>query len=158
MRCPARQPALRHLREGKTAHRSPSSGVAHPIEHTVPPDDRGDLLDHKHEQQRAASAQDDVMKLEEELELERLLIGHDCLEREDDDEVGDESSDDRVCRGQRGLALLILNEISRDLRKGDVGEQEVGEGGHGGRKESLRRTTVKSVCLKSRAQKQVRPK
>ena len=71
----------------KTAYRSPSSGVAHPIEQPMPPYNRAHLLDHKDEQQCASSAQYNVMKLEKKLELEWLLIGHDCLEGEYDDKI-----------------------------------------------------------------------
>ena len=124
--------AIIQRQEWGSTYGSPRCRVAHSVEQPMPPHDRGNLFYHEREQESASSTQNDVMKLEEELHLERLLICHDSFQAEDDDQVRDESRYDAVCGRQRGLAGLIVGEVYRNTWEGDIGEKEVGEGSHDG--------------------------
>lgn len=65
------------------------------------------------------------------MELQRRLRLHDLAQPKDNGQVGHQSSDDLRGGRERRLAGHIVGEVVREVREGDIIEDEVGEGGHG---------------------------
>ena len=78
---------------------------------TVLPDDRSNFLNHEGEEEKAATAEKDIVGLEEPLELEWLLVLHDMLDAEDNGQVGRQRSDDGAVGGQWSDAFDIRVEM-----------------------------------------------
>lgn len=112
------------------AHRCPSILVANRVEKTVLPQYGRDFLHHQDQKNTAPDAEDEVVQLEEKAQSKGLLRLHDLPQTEHDCEIGDESSDDGRGGRERSLALDIVCQMVGQCGEGDVGEQEICDGGH----------------------------
>jgi len=98
----------------------------------MPPVDGYNLLQHEHEEKCTTGTENNVVKLEEESELLGLTCLHNLANTKNSSEVaGKDAYHDRLGRERSG-ATDIMCEVVGNLREGDVGEDEVGEGSHAG--------------------------
>lgn len=76
------------------------------------------------------------MDLEEESEFLGLTCLHDLTDAKDGGEVAGKDADDDWLGGERSGATDIMSEMVRKLGEGDVLEDGIGEGTHGGEREN----------------------
>lgn len=98
----------------------------------MPPVDGQNLLKHKREEKRTTRTENDVVNLEEESEFLGLTCLHDLADAKDGGEVASKDAEDDWLGGERSSATDIMSEMVRKLGEGDVLEDGVGEGSHGG--------------------------
>jgi hypothetical protein len=102
------------------------------------PVDRQNLLKHEREEKCTTRTENNVVDLEEESEFLGLTCLHDLADAKDGGEVTGKDADDDWLGGERSGATDIMSEMVRKLGEGDVLEDGVGEGSHGGKRENSR--------------------
>lgn len=92
--------------------------------------DRKNLLEHESKEQRAAGAEEDIVRLEKRRELGRLAVLLECLNSEDRGEVRDEGDCHRLVGGKGGFARDIFVQMGGET-VGHSGQDKVSEASHG---------------------------
>lgn len=96
------------------------------------PVDGYDLFEHEHKEERTTGTEESIVDLEKESEFLRLTCLHNFANAEDSGKISGKDGENDWLGRKRSGATNIMGEVVRNMRDGDMLEDEVGEGGHSG--------------------------